>query len=208
MSYKILVTFIIGAFFVGCSSTPEMKTSSDFNPDIDTSTYKTFSWISEQPFIRGSTFVADSSREKIQNNIYSGLVAKGYVFVADPMKADFVISYTVGSRSDIKASSYPTYYRSGWTWGQAYWGGGYFVTGSYSVGVETYSSGTRYSGTNIKVKTYTEGQLAIDVFDVKMAQPAWHGVALTEITTKIRKDPGATIQTAVTQILSSFPSKS
>lgn len=200
MFKKIIFTIFFGVLLAGCSTSVPMRTSSDFNPDIDISHYKTFSWIADQPYIRSGTFLADSSREKINNNIYNVLLKKGYVFVSNPEEADFVVSYTVGSRKEISAKSYPTYYRSGWTWGQTYWGGGgYFVTGTYSPGV-------KYTGTDINVRTYTQGQLAIDIFDVKAHQPAWHGVGLKEITTKDRKDPRAIIQTAVRGILESFPS--
>ncbi len=70
-----------------------------------------------------------------------------------------------------------------------------------------YSPGLKYTGTSVNVKTYTEGQLAIDIFDVKAHQPAWHGVGLKEITIKDRKDPRAIIQTAIRGILENFPSK-
>lgn len=201
MLNKTIITILFGVLIASCSSSTPVRTSSDFNPDIDVSNYKTFSWIAKTPYIPSGTFLADSSRDRIINNLYNELVSKGYVFVSDPMAADFVVSYTVGSRKEINATSYPTYYRSGWNWGHSYWsGGGYFVG--------TYSSGSRYTGTNTNIRTYTEGTLAIDVFDVKMAHPAWHGVALKEITSSDRKNPQTIIQKAVTIILANFPSAS
>ena len=199
MFKKTVITILFGALIAGCSSSAPLRTSSDFNPDIDISNYKSFSWIAEKPYIPSGTFLADSNRDRISTHIYNEFRNKGYVFVSDPMAADFVVSYTVGSRKEINAKSFPTYYRSGWNWGASYWGGG----GVY-VPV-TYSSGSRYTGTSTNIRTYTEGTLAIDVFDVKKAQPAWHGVALKEITSSDRQNPRSIIQEAVTKILAKFP---
>jgi len=123
MFKKAFITFLFGALLAGCSSSAPLKTSSAVNPEINISDYKTFSWISAQPYIPSGTFLADSTRDRIKTNIYSELINKGYVFVSDPMAADFVVSYTVGSRKEINAKSYPTYYQSGWNLGPAYWGG-------------------------------------------------------------------------------------
>lgn len=194
-----IFAIILGALLVGCSTPAPVRIGTDFNPEVDISSYQTFSWIADRAYIRTETFLADSSRDLIQANIRNDLTAKGYTFVSDPRKADFVVSFTVGSRKEISATSYPTYYRTGWTWGVAYWGGG----GVYAVG--TYQPGTRYTGTNVKVKEYVEGQLAIDIFDVEAGQPVWHGTALSEITVKDRRDPKSLIDEAVVKILESFP---
>lgn len=201
MFKKAVFTILFGALIAGCSNSAPLKTSSAVNPEIDITNYKTFSWISAQPYIPSGTFLADSSRDRINNYIYNGLLNKGYAFVSDPMEADFVISYTVGSRKEIKTTSYPTYYQSGWNFGPAYWGGG----GIYVPG--TYSRGTRYTGTSTNIQTYTEGTLAIDVFDVKMAQLAWEGVALKEVTTDDRRNVDPLLKEAVTKILKTFPDR-
>jgi len=202
MFKKAIITILFGALLAGCSSSAPLKTSSAVNPEINISEYKTFSWISEQPYIPSGTFLADSTRDRIKAKIYNELINKGYVFVYDPMAADFVVSYTIGSRKEINAKSYPTYYQSGWNLGTAYWGGG----GVYIPG--TYSRGARYTGTTTNIRTYTEGTLAIDVFDVKMAQGAWHGVGLKEITSSDRKNVDPLVREAVTKILKAFPSAS
>jgi len=118
-----IFTIVLGLFLVGCSSSPPLRLGTDSNPNVDISSYKTFSWIADRAYIRTNSFLADSSRDRIQANIRNDLTGKEYIFVSDPLEADFVVSFTVGSRKEISATSYPTYYRSGWTWGAAYWGG-------------------------------------------------------------------------------------
>ena len=124
--------------------------------------------------------------------VESALGAKGYRLVSDVDSADFALSFTIGSREEIKVDSYPSMsagyggygYPGRWgTWGGAYYG----------------------YGTGTTVRQYTEGMLAIDVFDVEERRPVWHGVASKKISESDRKDAGGTIQAAVDAILGGFP---
>ncbi len=86
----------------------------------------------------------------------NGLVAKGYKYVIEAKDANFVLSFTIGSREEIKVDSYPSmsadYGRAGrWGWGGAYYG----------------------YGTETQVRQYTKGMLAVDIFDVKERRPVW-----------------------------------
>lgn len=40
--------------------------------------------------------------------VEDALAAKGYTSVSHPERADFVLSFTVGSREEIKVDSYPS----------------------------------------------------------------------------------------------------
>lgn len=100
------------------------------------------------------------------------------------------MSSTIGSREEIKVDSYPSMsagygraYQGHWGWGGMY----------YGVGAET------------QVRQYTEGMLAVDVFDVKDRRPVWHGVATKRINDCERDNMDATIQAAVDAILAGFP---
>ena len=126
--------------------------------------------------------------ERVMRAVEGELRAKGYRKVDVPGSADFVLSFTVGARENIKIDSYPTMgaaYRSPAHWG---WGAGY-----YGHGTET------------RVRQTTTGMLAIDVFDVKELRPVWHGVASKTISEADRKEAEATVQAAVTAILAGFP---
>jgi hypothetical protein len=58
-------------------------------------------------------------------------------------------------------------------------------------------------GQNVDVYQYTEGQLAVDVYDTKTKQALWHGQA-TEKINPGQPDP-AKINEAVAEVMASFP---
>jgi hypothetical protein len=58
-------------------------------------------------------------------------------------------------------------------------------------------------GRQLDVQQYTEGKLAVDVFDTKTRQPLWHGVASERLDPN-NTDPAA-INSAVASVMSSFP---
>jgi hypothetical protein len=60
-------------------------------------------------------------------------------------------------------------------------------------------------GQNVDVYQYTEGQLAVDVYDTKTKQPLWHGQA-TERIDPNKPDPDK-INAAVASVMASFPAR-
>ena len=61
----------------------------------------------------------------------------------DPERADFVVSYSVGSRDKLRVTSYPVAYRGPWGW---------------------HVLGRRYYVQEYEQHSYTEGTLAVDIF--------------------------------------------
>ena len=55
------------------------------------------------------------------------------------------------------------------------------------------------------MREYTEGMLAVDVFDVEERRPVWHGVATKRISESDRDEIEATVKAAVDAILAGFP---
>ena len=181
----VVATAIIG----GCAT--GFEATYDHDPANDFAAYKTFAWVSEHPMKVGSLERIPSPllESQIMVTVESVLGASGYKLVPDADSADFALSFTIGSRDEIKVDSYPSMsagYGYPGRWGA--WGGAY-----YGYGTET------------TVRQYTEGMLAIDVFDVEERRPVWHGVASKTISDSDRKDSGATIQAAVDAILAGFP---
>ena len=64
----------------------------------------------------------------------------------------------MGSRDKVKVDTLPLMYRTSLLWGHRYYW-------RYKSWFDTH------------VRNYTEGKLAIDVYDVKSHQPVWHGWA-------------------------------
>lgn len=163
--------------FAGCAT---IRTQHDYDPTADFASYETFSWLSAHPLLEGGRNpLLEGRLMRITQEV---LQAKGYRFVDNPEKADFVVAFTVGSREKIRVDSYPTAYRHPYAWG-AY----------------------PYGANNVNVRQYTEGRLAIDVFDVKRHGPVWHGWATKNITSSDQANPEPVLREAISAILANFP---
>ena len=96
---------------------------------------------------------------------------------------DFMVSFTVGSREKVRPAGYPSMSPEPggrWSWGTEYHGG---------------EEGARY----------TQGVLAIDVFDAAEKRPVWHAVTGKRIDEADRDGLQKIIDDVVASLLSSFP---
>lgn len=169
------------AVATGCSS---LTTRADFDRNNDFSRYRTFAWMSDDPVLaaRGATAqVSPLNRQRIVQAIEAELRAKGFTLAARRANADFVVDYTVGSRDRIDVDSYPTDFRGPWSWGwPRYW-------------------------REVDVSTYTEGRLAVDIFDGRTRRPVWHGLGKRRISAADIARAESEIPKAVSAILAPFP---
>ena len=186
----MLVTAVLSLGLGACAS--GFKATYDSDPAHDFSGYQTFAWISPNPMIVGPTNRVPNPllEPKIMSAVEGVLTTRGYSKVDDPEAADFVLSFTVGSREEIQVNSYPASYagygyRGAWGWGGPYYGMG--------------------MATETQVRQYQKGMLALDVFDVKEHRPVYHSVAEKSITDSDRKNMDETIQAAVNAVLEAFP---
>ncbi|MCB1662681.1 MAG: DUF4136 domain-containing protein [Pseudomonadales bacterium] len=177
-SPRLFTCLLIGLFLSGCAT---IKSGSHQDESVSFTDYRTFSWIADNPLILGvgeSSSVSPLTLRKISEAIKNELIVKGFVFTENQHAADFVLSFTVGTREKINASSYPSPYSGAWGW--------------------------HYYETDVVHRTYTEGTLSVDIFDGKTKQPVWHGWATKIILTPDREDPSALIKEAVTAIFNKF----
>lgn len=179
-----LLSLMLGA----CAS--GFKAVYDYDRTHDFSDHRSWAWISEHPMTIGEIATVPNPfiEPRIMSAIEDNLTAKGFARVDDTASADFVVAFTVGSRDKLRVDTYPTYYGGfGYPrgWGGAYYGVGY--------------------GTETRVREYTNGILAVDIFDVDQKVPMWHGVAEKSITSSDRKNIEETIKAAVTAVLGGFP---
>lgn len=184
---KILVAALV-IVVASCSSTYDAKVDFDKNTNVDTINYKTFAWLTSGKIMAPAEDINPVMKLRVDEEIEQAFIAKGYQLVANAEEADFAISYTVGNRDKIKVSSYPSTYNSSFGWGRGYYGGMY---GSHM-------------GTETRVRQYTEGKLAIDVYDVKSHQPAWHGWATKRLTSDDKEAPSSMIKDVVNEVVTQF----
>jgi hypothetical protein len=165
-----------------CATAPVAR--HDFDPAANFSGYRTFAWVSDNPLILPdgrSPEISALNLQRIVTAIENELAGKGYRKTADGESADFAVAFTVGTREKVNFESYPLAWRGRWYWQSGYW--------DYAV----------------RARTYTEGVLAIDIFDGRSRAPAWHGWTSRRITERERSDPATAIREAVAAILAPFP---
>jgi len=187
---KVFFTVIFITFLAACAQQGP-KINYEYNPTINVLTASTFTWLKEDKALNLPVGFNPIAKIKIEEAIKNEMITKGYRFVNNVNVADLAISYSVGSRDKVRVDSYPTAYQNGFVWGARYYGG-------YS----RYSNAI--NNTKTVVRQYTQGELAVDIYDVKTKQPAWHGWATQKISTKDKTNIDSVINTAVTQLLKNF----
>jgi len=173
-----------------CSTTGQIVT--DFDREQNFAAYQTFAWADERPMaVFGGRIIPPTIEPRVSSAIKAQLEAKGYRFVENVAKADFAVSFTIGTREGANVVQSPDYFlsnRPNWRWGMGY----------YPWMMPTTVMRT-------EVREYTEGTLAIDIFDVERRAPVWHGAATRQLTrSQLRGEPGD-IDGAVARILAGFP---
>lgn len=176
-------TLIASLTMLGCASQPPPKV--DYDAAHDFSTYRTFAWLSDRPMKVGPIVSdpQDSLEPQIMAAIRSNLEGRGFQFADASEAADFLVSFTVGSREKMRPTGYPSMQPgAGGRWG---WGT------EYHHGEEGAS--------------YTQGVLAIDIFDAAERRPVWHGVTGRRMDDTSRDDMPDLIRAVVATIFKDFP---
>jgi hypothetical protein len=175
----VMFALVLGACAAGPGANVDYDSANDF------SNYQSFSWLSKNPMKVGKTVgqPKDSLQPALMDAIRANLEADGYRYVENSSSADFLLSFTVGSREHIGSEAYESELsgsggRGGWA--TAYYGG---------------SAGA----------AYTQGVLAIDIIDASERQPVWHGVTGKKLSDEDRENMTGVIKEVVATILDDFP---
>jgi hypothetical protein len=171
---------LLAWFTVACAG---VQARSDFDPNARFDAYRTFAWPAEEPGTlagaAGTEGVDPLLARRLRESIESHLEARGYRRLDDPAAADFVVSFSMGRREKIRIQSSPT------------------------LDGRSYGYGGWYAGSGVTATSYTEGTLAIDVFDGRSHLAVWHGWAskrVNETTERV-----ALVDEVVGAILAQFP---
>lgn len=169
-SVKILLTVVLLALLSACASTG--KVFSDFDPEQRFDGYKKFSWTSAQPGeISGTYPVSALSKSKMTKSIQAELEERGFTFVETKVDADFLVSFTLGARDQIGTRIEREYQVDPYAWR---WGRGYYP--HYFSEVIPVSKKVPYQ--------FTEGSIALDIFDAADNRPVWHSSASKRLNSK------------------------
>lgn len=185
--FKALAMLIAITVASGCAT---ITAQSDYDREADFSRLRSFAWMTDPAVIvppDQDMPISALNLRRIKESIERELATKGFTQVADRDDADFVISATVGARDHIDLAVYPPPYRRAWLWHSRFFGNGLDAVG---------------------VDTYTEGTLAIDVFDERSKAAIWHGWATKRITNADIADASEPIRLAIEAILGDFPPQS
>ena len=187
MRTPLLAILLALALGQSACETP-IKAHHEYDTSAPFGEYGTYAWVTDQPLILPQAGV--SARDPRISPVIDGIVrsavertlqAKGYQKLDDPASADLVVSFTIGAREKIRVNSYPA--RAGYRYGP-YHGGAW----------------------QTDVRQYTEGMLAVDLFDTKTRQAVWHGWATKRISsTTDAENRRANLNEAVNAILGDFP---
>lgn len=188
---KLFVTALV-IVVASCATTYKAKVNFDKNSKIDTLNYKTFAWLTPGKIMAPAEDINPVMKVRVDEEIEQAFIAKGYTLVVDAEQADFAISYSVGNRDKIKVSNYPSTYNAAFGWGRGYYGGYYGGMFGTHMAIET------------QTRQYTEGKLAIDVYDVKTHQPAWHGWATKRLAANDKQAPSSMIKDVVNEVVAQF----
>ncbi len=163
----------------GCAS---LRVANDYDRAATFSGFHRFAWMPRDHHGSGNPLVVQRAQDAIQ----ADLAQKGFVHVADPASADFMVDFTIGAEDRVDVRSYPPAYGMSYRNYPDWWG-------------------YRYWGNAIDVRQYREGTLSIDVFDARTHRPVWHGWARKELTSSDLENSQAPIRTAVEAVLTKFP---
>lgn len=166
----------------GCATSPAAKI--DYDSAQDFSNYQSFTWFSQNPMKVGETAnpPSDSLQHDIKAAIQSRLEANSYKLIVSPELADFLVSFTVGSRESTTPDSdseTPPTVRGRGGWGTAYRGGA--------------------------SESYTRGILVINIFDATERRLVWHGASSKKISDDDRDNITDLVNAVVDTILIEFP---
>jgi hypothetical protein len=195
--FSLSTLTIILLLLNACVSKPVVF--SDFDSRHDFTTDKTVSWVQNPPMLRSGDYPVSSIAEmRMTEAIKNEFITKGYEFVEDTEMSDLSVTYTMGAREKIEIVEYDgPYYKHYSDWG---WGAYYFP---YFVHFELDRRNRLYA--ERLPRSYTDGTIAIDIFDTKTKQPVWHTKASKRLSSKDLNSHLINATNVAKKLLADFP---
>lgn len=183
----LLFSSVLG--LTACTSGPSITSQSRANTNF--SQYKTWGYAEQLGTDKAgySTIITSEFKQAVQKE----MAARGYVYTTENP------GLWVNFFSNVQIVS-ETYSTPGVNVG-LYGGYGGFGRGyGYGLGF-----GVPIYGNDVETRNYKLGTVSIDVVDVASKELIWEGVLEGALSKKAMENPGAAIQSAVSQIYSKYP---
>lgn len=164
-----------------------IKTGSDFDETVDFTKFQSAAWLTQDIIVPvDSEPVSPLAVKRIRQAIEQQLRTVSIQVTDDLAQADLEITAVVGAHREVDRRIYPVHVHahahSGWC-------------GPWCLETEYVE------------RSYTEGELSVDLFDRRTGEPVWHGWAQKALTTADHEDPRASIETAVEAMFTDFPTR-
>jgi Domain of unknown function (DUF4136) len=179
---RALVAGAVATALLGACTTVQVTT--DHNPKTTIAVCHTYTWAGEFRATHGEpqAFANPVNESRLRDAIAANLQAKGIQPAAAGASADCNVGYGIGVRNVVEGEPYAGW-GYGWGWRHGYWGGGW---GDYSY-------------------AYSEGRIAVDIYEAQSHQPIWHASANADVTKLTGDEAQAKINAAVAAIFTKFP---
>ena len=194
--FRPLLATVVVLTLSACASA--IQSTVDVADQADFSNFQTYAWITDESLIARSDATSELgyplNEQRTRAAVERELARKGYRKVSGT-EADFVVSFTVGSRVRVQqyynnyGYSYHGYHHGFTRYGYA--GYGYPGYGNY--------------GSTASVYTFTEGSLVVDIFDNRSKEAIWHGSASKRLSRKDKDNATQLIDQAIASLFIEFP---
>ncbi len=192
MKNRAIASTCLLILLLAASACSSVRTRIDYDPDIDFSQWKTWSWYDRVSQITGDPRDDDPLlAQRIIKAIERDLAARGYVQVGPDQTPDFFVNHLFirDSRLDVRVINRSYHHAPmGRSWGTRGWGG---------VG---------WSET--RVREIEEGTILIDLLDSKSRELVWRGSGTQRVPSDLQGDAlTRRIDEIVGQIVRRFPER-
>ena len=94
---------LVGCVSFAACQTP-LRPVTDYDPSVDFSVFETFSWIDPNPLVQATTQrpLSPLVEQRLMSAARAKLTRRGFRFVEEPLDADLVVAFTIGSREGIR----------------------------------------------------------------------------------------------------------
>ena len=194
--FRPMLATVVVLTLSACASA--IQSTVDVADQADFSNFQTYAWITDESLIARSDATSELgyplNEQRTRAAVERELARKGYRKVLGA-EADFVVSFTVGSRVRVQQ-----YYNN---YGYSYHG---YHHGFTRYGYAGYGyPGYGHYGSTASEYTFTEGSLVVDIFDNRSKEAIWHGSASKRLSRKDKDNATQLIDQAIASLFIEFP---